>query len=68
MLQTGRIGFDVLDFLILNLFGPVCFGPRGRFRASDFGFTLVGFVSVRGDSFVLRISDFDPWFIGAFAR
>jgi DNA-directed RNA polymerase subunit RPC12/RpoP len=43
-----------LDFLILNLFGLVCFG----FRYSDFGFTLVGFVSVRGASFDIRISDF----------
>jgi hypothetical protein len=58
MFQTGRIEFTVLDFLILNLFGPglfriscfgfrihprgVYFGPRGFFRASDFEFCSAG--------------------------
>jgi len=34
MFQTGRIEFTVLDFLILNLFGP------GLFRISIFGFRI----------------------------
>jgi len=37
MLQTGRIGFIVLDFLILNLFWP-------RF-VSNFDIRISGFVS-----------------------
>jgi len=32
-------GFGVLDFLRFWVYlAAVCFGPRGRFRASDFGF------------------------------
>ena len=35
MFQTGRIEFTVLDFLILNLFGP------GLFRIPCFGFRIL---------------------------
>jgi hypothetical protein len=39
MVQTGRIGFGVLDFPDLRFICfRVCFGPRGLFRYSDFGF------------------------------
>jgi hypothetical protein len=55
--KQTRFGFLVLDFPGLEfILASVCF----EFRASDFGFTHVGFVSVRGAAFVLRISDF-PW-------
>ena len=40
MFQTKEIGFGVLDFLRLN-FIRVSF-------VSDFGFSILGFVSVRG--------------------
>jgi len=34
-----QFGFGVLDFLRFWVYlAAVCFGPRGRFRASDFGF------------------------------
>jgi aerobic carbon-monoxide dehydrogenase medium subunit len=55
MFQTMVIrirGFGFSGFGIY--FGPVCFG----FRYSDFEFTFVGFVSVRGAAFALWISDF----------
>ena len=64
MFQTAEIGFEVLDFLGLRfILASVCF----EFRASDFGFEVDGFVSVRGASFVLRISCFEFFVGGAFA-
>jgi hypothetical protein len=56
---TDRIhcfGFSDFEFILAS----VCFG----FRASDFGFTLVEFVSVRGAALEIRISDF-AWRLGA---
>jgi hypothetical protein len=44
------LDFPGLEFIL----APVCFG----FRYSNFGFTLAGFVSVRGAAFELRIADF----------
>jgi hypothetical protein len=57
---TDRIhcfGFSDFEFILV----PVCFG----FLGSDFGFTHVGFVSVRGASFDIRISDLFRWMLGA---
>ena len=54
---TDRIhcfGFSDFEFILAS----VCFGPRGCFRASNFGFTHVAFVSVRGAALDIRISDF----------
>jgi len=37
--KRAQIGFEVLDFPDLGfILAPVCFGPRGFFRYSDFGF------------------------------
>jgi hypothetical protein len=52
MLQTGRFEFTILDFSDFEfILALVCFG----FRASNFGFTLVEFVS----DFDIRI--LFPW-------
>jgi len=48
-------------FRVLTYLAPVCFGPRGRFRAWDFGFSICGFVS----DFDIRISDFFRRVLGA---
>jgi hypothetical protein len=64
--KRAQIGFEVLVFPGLGfILAPVCFGPRGRFRDLDFGFSPAGFVSVRGAAFDIRISDF---FAGLLAR
>ena len=57
--QTNSIRIRCFGFSEFEIYlAPVCFGPRGFFRASDFGFEFDGFVSVRGAAFDIRISDF----------
>ena len=55
--RIPRFGFS--DFEISLAW--VCFG----FGASDLGFSILGFVSIRGASFDIRISDFGWRRLGA---
>ena len=55
MFQTTSIWIRCFGFSGFGIyFDPICFG----FRASDFGFTPLRFVSVRGAAFDIRIADF----------
>jgi hypothetical protein len=60
LIRIRRFGFSGFWIYL----AAVCFG----FRNSDFGFTRAEFVSIRGASFELRISDFNWGLMGVLAR
>jgi hypothetical protein len=49
--RIHRFGFSDFEFIL----APVCFGPRGGFRASDFEFSFAGTRPLKFNSVTVRL-------------